>query len=60
MSLRAIHAGACILLALAITLLTWGYLRVPIAILCLVCLGLLVSAEAFRVRTDPLTRKDDR
>lgn len=60
MSLRTIHAGACILLALAITLLTWGYLRVPIAILCLVCLDLLVSAEAFRVRTGPLARKDDR
>jgi hypothetical protein len=60
MSLRSIHAGACILLALAITLLTWGYLRVPIAITCLVCLALLVSAEAFRVRTDPLARKDDR
>lgn len=60
MTLRKIHAGACLLVAVAITLLIYGHLRLPIAILCVVCLGLLVSAEGVRVRTDHLDRKDDR
>lgn len=60
MKLRTIHAVACLLLAGAVTLLIWGHMRLPIAIVCLVCLGLVISAEAFRVRTDAPTRKEKR
>lgn len=58
--LRRTHLAAALLVGLAVALLLYGHLRAPIAILSLVCLALVISAEAFRVRTDPLDRKDDR
>lgn len=47
--LRTAHAIGMLLTAIAIGLLLNGWLRLPIAILCIVCLGLLASAEALRV-----------
>lgn len=47
--LRTLHGVAAILVGIAIALLIAGHLRLPIAILCFVCLVFVASGEALRV-----------
>ncbi|MCI4653098.1 hypothetical protein [Sphingomonas aquatilis] len=55
-----IHVASAILIGLAIALILLGQVRVPLAILCIVCLGQLVVGEIVRVTIAPFARKEDR
>lgn len=55
--LRIAQAIGCALTAIAIAMLPYGYLRLPIAMLCIACLILFASVDALRGVTVTPPRK---
>ena len=55
--LRVAQAIGTVLVAAAIALLLYGWLRLPIAMLCVACLILFASVDALRGVTFTPTRK---
>ncbi|WP_230630642.1 hypothetical protein [Sphingomonas sp. Leaf37] len=56
-ALRIAQAIGALLCTAAVALLPYGYLRLPIAMLCIVCLILFASVDALRGVTVTPTRK---